>query len=241
MVASTSGTVTLGEMNAADESAAGSARPRNGLSCACLTAIVCFGPPLLGFTIYCALVLLYPPHEHYPIRISALSSAKGLIIAAQMYVADSDDRLPRASNWMDELMPYVHDPMAFRSSAVRTPNDAGTAQQSDALQLYGSHLGDEVPPSIDAVNRIAKLERDAGAYGFAFRRRLSGHKLGSFGEPERVALIFDSSDTHWNANGGLDLLPNPGRYPGPGSARVNAIAFVDGHVKLLRFGDPSIK
>ena len=71
----------------------------------------------------------------------------------------------------------------------------------------------------------------ANEFGFAFRRTLSAKQTPDIDEPEATAMIFDSIDTRWNANGGLDLLPRPGRYESS-----NVAAFVDGHVKAARDG-----
>ena len=68
-------------------------------------------------------------------------------------------------------------------------------------------------------------------FGFAFRRTLSAKQTPDIDRPDVTAMIFDSIDTRWNANGGLDLLPRPGRYES-----FNVAAFVDGNVKAARDG-----
>ena len=56
--------------------------------------------------------------------------------------------------------------------------------------------------------------RAAGQFGFAFRRSLSTRSTHEIRDPSGVALIFDSTNTSWNANGELNLLPNPSRWSG---------------------------
>jgi len=74
----------------------------------------------------------------------------------------------------------------------------------------------------------------ANEFGFAFRRTLSAKQTPDVDKPEVTAMIFDSIDTRWNANGGLELLPRPGRYQS-----YNVAAFVDGHVKAAGDGAPN--
>ena len=102
------------------------------------------------------------------------------------------------------------------------------------------------------MNRIRPYVKDASAYRtpgpknsrtfeFAFRRRLSDKDSNLIPKPEQVAMIFDSTDTRWNASGELDLLPNPARYKRTVDTPVNIIAFVDGHAKQLPNPAPDIR
>jgi hypothetical protein len=58
------------------------------------------------------------------------------------------------------------------------------------------------------------LEGD-DVWGYAMNRALSGKYKDDIGDPGRTWLVFDSSDTKWNANGDPKaLLPNPPRPGG---------------------------
>ena len=165
-------------------------------------------------------------------RTTAMSNAKQLAPGALAYANDADDHLPRASVWMDSLKPYVSKPslvypdnFEIRAGPAKVEPDKPKREQPEKVS--------EVFHSIGLKNW--------DVFGFAFRRHLSSRRLASIGDPSQVALVFDSSDTGWNANGGLDLIPSPGWYEKRGSANVNVIAFVDGHVKALVPGAPYIK
>ncbi|MEX2242243.1 MAG: hypothetical protein WD716_00190 [Fimbriimonadaceae bacterium] len=68
-----------------------------------------------------------------------------------------------------------------------------------------------------------------GEYGHAYFRPLGDLKEWAVQNKEEVPLMFDSTDLRRNANGGLELLPDPPRW-----GKVNLMAFLDGHVKAIR-------
>ena len=103
-----------------------------------------------------------------------------------------------------------------------------TNDNDDRLPLSARWMDLELPYVTNKQIFNSPAVKDAGQYGFAFRRALSGHKLSLTKSPTVTAMIFDSIETQWNANGNLLLLPNPGRYNGK-----DVVAFMDGHAKTV--------
>ena len=147
-----------------------------------------------------------------------------------MYAADFDDNLPRASKWMDLLKPYFRQATDGSAEVPATRDPRFDLGDIPKPPVYTSPPQFRSPPL-----------RDENEFGYAFRGRLSGRKLAMVVDAERVALIFDSTDTNWNANGGLDLLPDLGRYSASHGGGINSIAFADGHATSLPPSDPRIK
>ena len=124
-------------------------------------------------------------------KTASLSHAKQSALAAIMYSADFNDRLPPAESWMDATLPYTKNKEVYKS--------------------------------------ILAAGDDPNKFGFAFRKDLGRKKTMDFDDPDRWAMVFDSTLTDWNANSNLETLPDPGRYQG-----VNIIAFLDGHAKATQ-------
>ena len=108
--------------------------------------------------------------------------------------------------------------------------------------MYSNDADDRFPNAALWMDMLTPYVHDTGLFrspalsnstefGFAFRRSLSGMKITEIDDPEKNVLIFDSTDTRWNANGELTLLPRPGRY-----GKVNVAAFADGHVRAIPDG-----
>jgi len=72
--------------------------------------------------------------------------------------------------------------------------------------------------------------RTEGEYGYAYYRPLGDVKVWAVQNKEEVVLAFESSDLSWNANGGLELLPDPPRWRGS----MNNFAYLDGHANGRR-------
>lgn len=66
-------------------------------------------------------------------------------------------------------------------------------------------------------------------FGFAYYEPLGEVKEWAVKNSETVPMMFDSSDTRWNAFGGLSLLPTPPRW----GETSNVVAFLDGHVRAV--------
>jgi len=62
-------------------------------------------------------------------------------------------------------------------------------------------------------------------FGHGFYRPMGGKLFTKIESPASQVVLFDSTDTSWNANGILDLLPPAGRHKGG----LNTIGFADGH------------
>jgi len=126
------------------------------------------------------------------------------------------------------------------------------AKQLDlALLMYQDDNDGVLPKAAAWMNRVKPYTKQpenyrslgvtgAGVFGFAFRRHLGDQDYDAIVEPKQVAMVFDSVDTRWNANGELELLPKPGRYEGS-AGRRNIVAFVDGHVRLAPGPDVVVK
>ncbi len=66
-------------------------------------------------------------------------------------------------------------------------------------------------------------------YGYAMNRFLSAAQTKTLVEPEKMHLIYDSSNLARNANEYLPAFPQPPRHHG-----AIVIAFADGHAKALK-------
>ncbi len=128
---------------------------------------------------------------HGPRRATvSVSHLKFIGLAHILYQEAHDGAGPFPSTWMDQLEPFLKDPVAFIA-----PNK----------------------------------ERKQDEFGYAYYRRLGSVKLPAVQNIEEVPMAFDSHDLSWNANGGLDLLPDPPRWEN----EKNTIAFLDGHAKSI--------
>jgi len=72
--------------------------------------------------------------------------------------------------------------------------------------------------------------RKDGEFGYAYCRQLDRIRLSEVENPEEVVLAFESSDLHWNANGGFERLPAE-PYHEDGTI---VFSFLDTHVKALK-------
>ena len=69
-----------------------------------------------------------PDRESTPSR-SCLSNVKQLATATQIYLTDSNDRLP-LEPWIDDLWPYVKDEDLYRCPVLKRPRTYGYAYHS---------------------------------------------------------------------------------------------------------------
>jgi hypothetical protein len=72
--------------------------------------------------------------------------------------------------------------------------------------------------------------RKGDEFGYAYYRQLDRIRLSEVENPEEVVLAFESSDLHWNANGGFERLPAE-PYHEDGTI---VFSFLDTHVKALK-------
>ncbi len=151
--------------------------------------------------------------------------------------------------------------VSFGLYVVMFPVSTGRGRQNDlsdmrqisvSLIMYSSDNDDHYPRSahwMDAIRPYSKSEvilhslallplhsatppTPSDPYGIAFLKSLDSLNSAKIRTPERVAVVFDSTDLSRNAAGELNLLPNPPRYMN-GTGSFNYIGFVDGHVKGL--------
>ena len=70
-----------------------------------------------------------------------------------------------------------------------------------------------------------------GEYGYAFEDSLNRKKTMDIGSPNLTPMIFESTDTNYNAHGTLMyLFPDPPRHIG------NSVGYADGHAKSFKRG-----
>ena len=134
---------------------------------------------------------------------TCMSNLKETALAVVMYDADFDHSLPPSPTWADATLPYAKD-----KSGYACPDVVGDIDS----EVHG------------AVSPSAPDE-----FGHAFRSSLGLRRVSSVRDQEKQALVFDSIDLAWNANGALALLPAEGRH----KEGVNGIAFLDGHAGYL--------
>jgi hypothetical protein len=129
-----------------------------------------------------------------------------------------------------------------RFAAQKTATISHSKQSALGVIMYSVDFNDRLPPAEtwmdatfpytknkEAYKSILAAGDDPNKFGLAFRKDLGRKKIIDFDDPERWAMIFDSTLTKWNASSNLETLPSPGRYQG-----VNIIAFLDGHAKATK-------
>ncbi len=78
---------------------------------------------LLLAAVYRAFVVTRP----YSTRSSCLSNLKQSSLGALMYANDYDDKLPTASKWMDQIVPYTKNEAIFHDVSIVKPGEYGYA------------------------------------------------------------------------------------------------------------------
>lgn len=130
-----------------------------------------------------------------------------------------------------------------RMTAKRTASLSNLKQTALAHEMYVTEYDGFGPSPESWMDQIApyllnKNERlfasvhetiEDHEYGHAYFRPLGSLKEWAVQNKEEVPLMFDSTDLRRNANGGLELLPDPPRW-----GEANLMAFLDGHVKAIR-------
>lgn len=104
---------------------------------------------------------------------------------ALMMYHDSEGQFPNANAWMDALKPYIR------------PDDM---KEEEAFKKF--------------VNPLVVPQKE-GVFGYAMNDGASEKYKDDVPFPEKTPLVFDSSDTKWNAHGTPEkLLPKPARPGG---------------------------
>ncbi len=129
-------------------------------------------------------------------------------------------------------------------AATRTQALTNVKQSALGLIMYTADNNEFLPPgnqwmdkstqyvkNQDAFKSPAVVKLDASAYGFAFRKEISGIDSFRIIAPNETAMVFDSTITSRNATSGIETLPSPPRY-----GSVNMIGFADGHAKAMLEG-----
>lgn len=91
---------------------------------------------------------------------------------------------------------------------------------------------DQLMPYVktDTVFKCPFKGRLDGEFGYAYFRDLARIRLSAVGKPEEVVLAFESSDLHWNANGGFERLPSKSIH----DDGTVVYAFLDTHVRAFK-------
>jgi len=128
-----------------------------------------------------------------------------------------------------------------KEAARRTVCLSNTKQQALALEMYREGTDGRFPDRDHWMDAIEPFVKDSkyvlhvpgpwranapGVYGYAFNSTLS--RTAQPKDPEKVAIVYDSSNPIRNASDPETSLPNPGRHDGK-----NHIACVDGHAKAV--------
>ena len=132
-----------------------------------------------------------------------------------------------------------------RLAAIRTKALSNVKRSALSVIMYSVDNNDKYPVGehwMDAVQSYSQdpsvfrsplaVKEGHDAYGFAFRKELSGRKSTQVTDPSQWLMVFDSTILTRNACSGVETLPVPGRY-GAGSRRSDVAAFADGHAKTL--------
>lgn len=117
-------------------------------------------------------------------------------------------------------------------AAQRTTALERTKMNATALLIYTSDFDDHFPPASSWQDLTRMYRADASEpppeSNLAFRDRLSRKAASDVDEPNRVAVLFDTTETGRNAHGDFDQLPQPPRWSGK-----HIFAFVDGSARAL--------
>ena len=127
---------------------------------------------------------------------------------------------------------------------MKTACLSNTKQQARALEMYREGADGRYPNRdywMDAIEPFVKEDKYVfhvpgpwaakapDVYGYAFNSTLS--RAGQPKEPEKVPLVYDSSNPIRNASDPVTSLPSPGRHDGK-----DHIAYADGHAKTVVVG-----
>jgi prepilin-type processing-associated H-X9-DG protein len=106
------------------------------------------------------------------------------------------------------------------------------SQDYDEALPRKAHWMDDVYPYIknrEIYHCPQVAQRDRLLFGYAFQMQLSGKNLKNISAPSTTVILYDSSNTEWNASDALSSLPDPPRHSGG-----NNFGYVDGHAKWAR-------
>jgi len=140
-----------------------------------------------------------------------------------------------------------------RLAALKTSSLSNAKILGIAAVMYSGDYDDHLPsaknwmdvtaaykqPEMDwekVCRSPAVFKDDPAAYGYAYRKSLSGKSMEKIEDSANTALIFDSTVLTRNAAAELDTLPNPARY-----GSTNTVAFTDGHAKMIPLHEPGIE
>ncbi len=135
---------------------------------------------------------------------------------------------------------------ASRPPTKRTLCLSRMKQTAIAMIMYAGDHDDRFPPASTWADAIVSYARNGDQnrdlfrcpeleqlgpdrFGHAFYGKLGQVQSQTLVKPSAVPMIFDAADLSWNANGGLSLLPVPGRHPGG----LNEVAFANGYVRAM--------
>jgi prepilin-type processing-associated H-X9-DG protein len=133
---------------------------------------------------------------------------KQLALALILYASENDDTLPFRDDWYDAAL-------AMRDE------DGGLR-----LDPYFA-----VCPGIDRKVKDPAAKVQPTLIGYSFNSLLDRAKISSIKDPEQTVIVFESINLGRNASDPLISFPAEPRH-----SRGSPVAFVDGHVKMIRRG-----
>jgi len=109
------------------------------------------------------------------------------------------------------------------------------------LKLYQEDYDDHFPQASEWMDATLPYVKDkvryhcpsldnshADDFGYAFNSSLSLQRLDRHASPEKVVMLYDASDLHWNAHApNRSGAANPPRHHGK-----DIFAYADGHAKI---------
>lgn len=132
--------------------------------------------------------------------------------------------------------------MKARLAAQATTCMSNVKQISMGVMMYSNEHNDTLPDAAKWVESISLYLPDKKLFHcpsvesdwicYAMNNNLDKVSIGKINNPPDTVMIFESIREVDNPNGGIGLLPLPGRHDG-----TNNIGFADGHVMSVRDED----
>jgi prepilin-type processing-associated H-X9-DG protein len=138
-------------------------------------------------------------------RVSCLSNVKQMGLANIMYAQDYDDRLPIASNWQTDLVPYTKNERLFHCPEVSTGTEQSTP--SGTNYAYNSAL------DMMKTKRLAEPANTVLIYDSTNFSQNANDALTSLPSPGRHRLASSRGNNIGFADGHAKSQPDTGLLP----------------------------
>ncbi len=133
-----------------------------------------------------------------------------------------------------------------RTKARQTSCMSNLKQLSLGTLMYVQDYDEMMPPATQWVTQTTPYVKNdrtyrcplvavanPRGYGYAFNSNLSKFALAKINQPYATGMLFESANTEINASDPLSSVVTPYRHDG-----FDIFAYVDGHVKSIREGEP---